>query len=150
MGISDRGQALVLRPKVQVFGSELWARRRGQALLEEPVAATRLAETFHCNRDACMPLPGAPMKVAAWWRKRPAEPDELSALCAPAEVVVLRTGEGHCPGKLVLDGPMLARGGAAELYREPQGWRVVWAQDLRGRRPWSASEGDDVASDGGG
>ena len=31
-----------------------------------------------------------------------------------------------------------ARGGAAELYRQGPGqWRVVWAQDLRGRRPWT-------------
>jgi competence protein ComEC len=38
------------------------------------------------------------------------------------------------------------RGGAAEVYREGSGWRVVWAQDRRGRRPWSAAEGDDAGS----
>jgi competence protein ComEC len=65
-------------------------------------------------------------------------------LCGSAEVVIVRTGSARCPGRLVLDAPAMARGGAAELYREPAGWRVVWAQDQRGRRPWSASQGDDA------
>jgi competence protein ComEC len=38
----------------------------------------------------------------------------------------------------VLTGADFRRGGAAELYRDGPGrWRVVWAQDLRGRRPWT-------------
>ena len=32
------------------------------------------------------------------------------------------------------------KGGSAELYREGQGWRIVWAQPLRGQRPWTVSD----------
>jgi competence protein ComEC len=55
-------------------------------------------------------------------------------------MIVLRDDfpEGVCPGKLVLTGADFERGGAAELYRQPDGgWKVRWAQDLRGRRPWT-------------
>jgi len=39
---------------------------------------------------------------------------------------------------VVLTGADFARGGSAELWRGPGGsWRVLWAQDVRGRRPWS-------------
>jgi competence protein ComEC len=38
----------------------------------------------------------------------------------------------------VLTGPDFARGGSAELYRAGRkGWKVIWAQDLRGHRPWT-------------
>ena len=43
-----------------------------------------------------------------------------------------------CAAPLVLTGTDFDRGGSAELYRlGPGKWRVVWAQDLRGRRPWT-------------
>jgi competence protein ComEC len=38
----------------------------------------------------------------------------------------------------VLTGADFAAGGSAELTRRADGgWRIVWAQDLRGRRPWT-------------
>jgi len=42
----------------------------------------------------------------------------------------------------VLTGADFRRGGSAELYRVGTGWRIVWAQDLRGRRPWTAGPSD--------
>jgi competence protein ComEC len=78
--------------------------------------------------------------AAAWNLKRPLKPGRMEAMCAGAEVVVLRT-DGRPPGcaaRLVLTGADFRRGGAAELYRQADGsWRVTWAQDLRGRRPWT-------------
>jgi competence protein ComEC len=38
---------------------------------------------------------------------------------------------------VLLTGEDFARRGSAELYRRPDGWRIVWAQPLRGVRPWS-------------
>ena len=87
------------------------------------------------------------MKLATWRRRIAPSREALDRLCAGAEVVILRTGaapRGACGGVLVLDQAALKRGGAAELYRTPRGWRVVWAQDLRGDRPWTrASAGVD-------
>jgi len=34
------------------------------------------------------------------------------------------------------------RGGSAELWRRDGEWRIVWAQDLRGRRPWTGGVGE--------
>ena len=43
-----------------------------------------------------------------------------------------------CPAPLVLTGVDFAKGGSVELYRQAAGrWRAVWAQELRGRRPWT-------------
>jgi competence protein ComEC len=58
-------------------------------------------------------------------------------------LVIIRgtAGAGDCARSLVLHGDDFATRGAVELYRTPGGWRAVWAQDLRGRRPWTWSYG---------
>ena len=138
-------EAIVLRPQSQAFASELWMRRRGLAPPADPAAAAEAL--FDCGRDACVAKADAPVKLAAWRRRIAPSREALDRLCAGAEVVILRTGaapRGACDDVLVLDQAALKRGGAAELYRTPQGWRVVWAQDLRGDRPWTrASAGVD-------
>ncbi|WP_243626053.1 ComEC/Rec2 family competence protein [Phenylobacterium hankyongense] len=130
--------AVLLRPDVKLFGAELWARRRGLTPLE--TEAQRDA-VFECDHWSCAHGPAAPVKLGAAWNvKRPLKPGRLEALCAGAEVVVLRNDfrPEVCPAALVLTGSDFARGGSAEIYRTGGGgWRVVWAQDLRGRRPWT-------------
>ena len=89
-------------------------------LLNDPVRAVRVA--------------------AAWNVKRPLKPGRLDELCGSAELVILRNDfrPESCPAPAVLTGEDFARGGSAELYRwGPGRWGVVWAQDARGRRPWS-------------
>ena len=131
-------QAVLFRPDVKLFGAELWARRRGLTALETEAGRDR---SFTCDHWSCAAGPLAPQKVAAAWNvKRPLKPGRLEELCAASEVVILRNDfrpEG-CAAPLVLTGADFARGGSAELYREAPGrWRIVWAQDLRGRRPWT-------------
>lgn len=130
--------AVLFRPDVKLFGAELWARRRGLVPLES--AAPRDA-AYDCDHWSCAPLAHAPLRLAAAWNlKRPLAPGRLEALCRDADVVVLRNDfpKESCPAPLVLTGPDFRSGGSAELYRRPDGgWRIVWAQDLRGRRPWT-------------
>jgi len=131
-------EAILLRPDVKLFGAELWSRRRGlQPLISE---AARDA-VFACDRQSCAPGSTAPARIAAAWNlKRPLPPGRLEALCASAEVVVLRNDfrPETCGAPLVLTGADFRRGGSAELYRQPDGgWRVSWAEDQRGRRPWT-------------
>lgn len=136
-----RGEAAVLlRPDVKRFGAEFWAQRRGLAVPPDGLGA-RNAD-FQCERWACAPRAGAP-RIAAVWSRRPVTAERLGALCGLAEVVIVR-GEADrraCRGALLLTASDFARGGAAELYRAAGGWRVVWAQDLRGRRPWTTVSG---------
>lgn len=131
-------EAVLLRPDVKLFGAELWARRRG---LEPLASAAARDAVFACDRQSCSPGASAPVAIAAAWNlKRPLPPGRLEALCAGAEVVVLRNDfrPQGCVAPLVLSGADFRRGGAAELYRQPDGgWRVSWAQDQRGRRPWT-------------
>ncbi len=135
---SGEGQAILLRPDVKLFGAELWSRRRG---LEPQEDVGRRDAAYDCDRQSCAPRPGAPVRLAAAWNlKRPLPPGRLETICGAAEVVVLRNDfrPESCAAALVLTGPDFRRGGSAELYREPNGsWRVVWAQDQRGRRPWT-------------
>jgi competence protein ComEC len=126
--------AVLLRPDVKLFGAELWARRRG-------LAPAPHDSRYDCDAWSCRPAATAPIRLAAAWNlKRPLKPGRLEALCAGAEVVVVRndTRPEGCAPRLLLTGADFRRGGAAELYRRADGsWRVVWAQDLRGRRPWT-------------
>ncbi|MCR5880456.1 ComEC/Rec2 family competence protein [Phenylobacterium sp. J367] len=126
--------ALLLRPDVKLFGAELWARRRGLT----PQAAD---QGYDCDRWSCLPKAKAPVKLAeAWNLKRPLKPGRTEAMCAAAEVVVIRNDErpASCRARVVLTGVDFRKGGSAELHRQADGtWRVTWAQDLRGHRPWT-------------
>lgn len=134
VAVRDGGTAVLFRPDVKLFGAEFWANRRGLEAVKDEASRDR---AYDCDRWSCAPRPGAPSIAAAWNVARPLKPGRFEALCQ-AQVVIVRTEapKGPC-GALVLSSQDFARGGAAELYREASGWRVVWAQDLRGRRPWT-------------
>ena len=126
--------ALVLRPDVRRFGVDLWARRRGL----KPMTAGG----FLCDHLSCRPDGDAPTPLALSWTRSSPEGEALALLCRDAEVVVLRgpappTTPGDCQGRVMLTAEDFKAGGAAELYRRGDGWWIVWAQPLRGRRPWS-------------
>ena len=133
------GKAAVLfRPDVKLFGAELWARRRG--LEPQTTPAVRDA-TYDCDHWSCTPLAAAPLKIASAWNlKRPLKEGRFAQMCGSSELVILRNDPApeDCAAPLVLTGADFARGGSAELWRRGPGkWRIVWAQDLRGRRPWT-------------
>ncbi|MET0294561.1 MAG: ComEC/Rec2 family competence protein, partial [Phenylobacterium sp.] len=90
------GEAVLLRPKSKRFAADLWARRRGLAVAETPEAL------FDCDRWSCRPLPGAP-KIAASFSRRPPTPEQLTALCSGAEIVVVRSPDlvERCPAAVV-------------------------------------------------
>lgn len=137
--LAVNGQALLMRPETRRFASDLWARRRGLEIIEDKAA---LAGALDCGHWSCRTRPGAGPQVAGWWTRRKPKAQQLEALCAGAEVLVLKADvalPASCARALVLRPRDFQRGGAAELYRENGDWRVVWAQDLRGRRPWTAA-----------
>lgn len=137
VAVREGRESVLLRPDVKLFGAELWSRRRGLTpLISEPARDTR----FECDRWSCLPKAEAPVRLAAAWNlKRPLKAGRLEALCTGADVVILRNSfkPESCAAPLVLTGADFAAGGSAELYRQGSGWRVVWAQDQRGRRPWT-------------
>lgn len=139
--------AVRLRPRSQAFAFQLWAHRRGLVPLVEEAAQTAADARFDCGRSACTPTAAAEVRLAQWWGRRTPPGAEVERLCASADLIVLRRGtapDGQaCRGRLVLDESALTRGGAAELWRVRGGWRVVWAQDGRGDRPWTAPSGSD-------
>ncbi len=132
--------AVFLRPDVRRFGAEVWARRRGLSMTEEaPTSAAGLA----CGAHACQP-DGAGLPVAVVWTRRPGILQrEFQAACARADLVILRADRppGPCEARIVLDAEDFRSGGALELWRRPDGeWRALWAQPLRGQRPWARTE----------
>ncbi len=145
VAVADGARAVLLRPRSQRFGFELWAHRRGLAFADDTDGTPPADPRWTCGRDSCAPGPQAPLAVAGWWRLKPATPEDAASLCAGARIVVLRTGSASsspaCAGRLVLDEDGLAAGGAAEVFREGAGFRVRWAQDARGDRPWSRAGG---------
>jgi competence protein ComEC len=99
---------------------------------------------YDCDRWSCAPrgLPAAPA-IAAIWSRKPVERARVEALCRVSQLVIVRAraDPASCPRSLVLTAEDFARGGAVELYRTSSGWRAVWAQDMRGRRPWTWNQG---------
>jgi competence protein ComEC len=134
--IADHGQAVLLRPDAKQFAAGLWARRRG--LAEPKDAAAALGGRFDCNRRRCLPIGTANPRLAGWWTRRTPSDDEMASLC-DADIVVLRgdRAPGGCPGALLLKGADFRRGGSVEIYRAAGGWRLDWANDQRGVRPWT-------------
>lgn len=127
-------QAVLLRPDAKLFAAELWARRRGL------VAADGSARDvgYDCDRWSCAPRQGAgdPAVAAIFTRRASTIEKKQPLFCEWAEVVIVRGPAPSCPTALTLTEAHFQRGGSAELYRTPRGWRVVWAQGLRGQRPW--------------
>jgi competence protein ComEC len=126
--------AVLLRTDAKRFGAELWARRRGL----EPATWSLYA----CDKRVCAPALGAPVRLSLAWSRKTPDAETLSGMCVTSEVVVIRGPAPQripplCADAVLLTAEDFARGGAAELYRRPDGWRIVWAQPLRGDRPWS-------------
>jgi len=142
--------AVLLRTDAKRFGAELWARRRGL------IPATW--SLYACDKRICAPAVGAPVRLSLAWSRRTPDAETLSGLCVASEVVVIRGPAPErmpplCADTVLLAAEDFARGGAAELYHRQDGWRIVWAQPLRGDRPWSVPSGSrlltaDVTSGG--
>ncbi len=96
---------------------------------------------YACDRRSCAPTAQAPVALALSWSKTAPDADALATMCVEAEIVVLRgarsTTPPACRDRVVLDARDFAAGGAAELYRRGGEWWIVWAQPLRGVRPWT-------------
>ena len=140
-------EAVVLRPGTRAFAVDLWSRRRGLSMTDRP------DEGWACDRFSCRPETAGADPIALWWGRRAPDPEKLDVLCRAAPVISVRAAvsdlPASCKGRLVLDGIDLARGGAAELWRAPDGqWRAVWAADVRGDRPWSRSTDPEVSDSG--
>jgi competence protein ComEC len=130
--------AVLLRTDAKRFGAELWARRRG--------LTPATWSLYACDKRICAPEPGAPVRLSLVWGRKTPDAETLSGLCVRSEVVVIRGAAPPrtpplCADTVLLAAEDFARGGAAELYRRSDGWRIVWAQPLRGDRPWSRPEG---------
>ncbi len=128
-------QAILLRPDARRFAADLWTRRRGLVTSDDPEAARDAL--YGCDRFACVPHPG--QSVATWAGKKQPKLSDFDDLCAPGRLVVLRSSAPWrgCEGAFLLTAEDFAVGGSAELWRTRDGWRVRWANDLRGRRPWA-------------
>jgi len=140
-------QEVPLRPTMRQYATQLWAQRRGFTLAADPTPVEQAL--FDCNRKRCTPKAGTEPALAGWWSTREPKADDLDALCRASAILVIRASlapPASC-GRLLVVGPDdVARGGAAEVYAGPTGWRLVWAQTLRGARPWSVASFSD--SDG--
>jgi competence protein ComEC len=136
------GVEVAMKPGARQYATQLWAQRRGFTLPADADAAQKAA--FDCNRQGCAPLPGVRPAIAAWWTRRRPHMDDLSDLCAGADIFILRAAvetPAACDKAIVLRRGDFEAGGAAEVFPAPGGgWRLVWSQPLRGRRPWTLSD----------
>jgi competence protein ComEC len=136
------GQAVGMKPGVRLYATQLWAQRRDLGQPADPVSAQRAL--WDCNRTACAPTAFKHPAIAAWWTKRAPPAGRLAQMCAHADILILRASAplpSACDDVTVLGRAAFDRGGAAEIFPAPGGgWRFVWAQPIRGRRPWTLSD----------
>jgi competence protein ComEC len=137
------GQAVALKPGKRAYAIQLWSQAHLLKLPVDPAKAQ--GALFDCERSSCTPKSGARPAIAAWWGTRPLSSRNLARLCAHAEILVTRTpvAAADCRAPVVLGPDAFARGGAADIYRSSDGWRIAWAQPLRGQRPWSGATDTD-------
>lgn len=138
--IVAHGQEVALRPGVRAYATDTWAQRRG--LIKPKDMAQARGALFDCDYWSCVARPGVSPALGLWWTRRKPKPERLGELCDRADILVLRadlTPPPSCRGALVLGPADFARGGSAEVFGSGSGWRVVWAQPIRGNRPWTRS-----------
>ena len=136
--IAAHGQIIALKPNTRTYATELWSARRGLAQPKDAEAARDAL--FDCDRRGCAPKLGARPALGAWWSKLDPPDERINDICRRSEIVVMRyehTTPPACTGKLVLHGRDIAEKGAAEIYAFKGGWRIAWAQPIRGERPWT-------------
>jgi competence protein ComEC len=143
--IVRNGEAVAMKPTTRLYATGAWAQRRGLRLPAEPEVATQAL--FDCDRSACAPHAFTHPAIAAWWTKRRPKPERLAVICRNADILILRATVDELPWPCsrlrVFGRSAFARGGAAELYAAPGGFKVVWAQPQRGQRPWTLSGNDE-------
>jgi competence protein ComEC len=135
---------VALKPGKRAYATQLWAQRWGFNILTDESATSAQQAAFDCDRKHCAPLAGAHPALAAWWTVRAPKANELADLCRSAEILVLRANVDpppECAKTAVLTGADFAAGGSAEVYEASGGYRLKWAQSLRGERPWSRYSG---------
>ena len=133
-----QGQEVALKPDKRAYATQLWAQRRGFTLPLDAAAAQSAA--FDCDRKHCAPINGTRPALSTWWSTRPPKSEQADALCTGAEIVVVRASfepPASCAKAIVLGPRDFAQSGAAEVFADPRGWRIVWSQPLRGQRPWT-------------
>ena len=141
--VNVAGKAVALKPNERAYAVGTWAQRRGLDLPADPVKAQ--AVIADCNRMHCTATGKAKPAIATWWTRRKLKDETLAALCKGADIVVTRayvTPPADCKSAIVLGPDDFAKGGAAEVFHSGgsgggAGWKLVWSQPLRGRRPWS-------------
>jgi len=138
MAVRVGGQAVFFRPDVKLFSAQVWARRRG---LVEPAHQQAARDAlFQCDRWSCIPSTTSVPGVAALWTRRLGAWERMAQRLCAADIVILRgyATTQRCAHSRVLDAENFSSGGSAELYQDRAGgWRIVWAQPLRGDRPWT-------------
>ena len=102
----------------------------------------RQKEHYDCNRDGCAPIGSARPAIAGWWTRRKPNAEKLDSLCDQVDILILRaevTLPPACDGSIVLRQADFRRGGSAEVFATPTGWRIAWSQPGRGVRPWTVN-----------
>jgi competence protein ComEC len=132
-----------LKPGARQYATELWAQRRGFNLSPTLGAATaEQSKRFDCDRRGCASNGLDRPAISAWWSRRAPTTARFDALCAHADIVIVRaraTPPPSCANSIILDMAAFNRGGAAEVFGAPGHWRIAWSQPLRGDRPWTLS-----------
>ena len=136
--LAVQGREVVLRPGVRAYATDLWAQRRGLAVPADMERAR--GALFDCDYWSCAARPGVAPTLGLWWTRRKPHEERLAELCAASDILVLRaavTLPAACRDTRVLRSADFERGGSAEIFGSRGRWRIVWAQPLRGARPWT-------------
>jgi competence protein ComEC len=135
-------QAVLMRPNDKLFGAQLWANRRGLHIDAEGLPVRNAH--FACGRTACRSITSDSPRLSVWWTIRKPKAADLDAFCQSSDILVMKADVAlppACDGVTVLSPIDFRTKGSAEIYPEGNGWRLSWAQPLRGDRPWTAAGG---------
>ncbi len=127
-------EAVVMRLEDRLFGAEFWSKHRGLTVAADNAGA------FDCTGSSCRAAYAGHPRLSLWWTKRLPAAETLDTLCHSSDILIIRAAveaPASCQGVRILRAEDFARGGSAEVMADG---RLVWAQPLRGRRPWTLSD----------
>ena len=100
------GQEITMKPGARQYATGVWAQRRGFSQPSDAAAAREGA--FDCDRKGCLPVgPARPALAASWTRREPSA-DRWAAMCAAADIVILRSDTAP-PGRRAMASTRSAR-----------------------------------------
>jgi competence protein ComEC len=136
--VIERGVGIAMKPNKRAFAVGAFLQHRGLAAPTDSEAAS--AKMFDCFRSYCLTRSGFSPRLALWFGAHAPTQNELTSLCQRIDFIALAVAvdELKSCNAIWFDRRAFDLGGALEIYRQGDGYRLAWAALKQRERPWGS------------